>query len=148
MVIGILAAISIVSYNGIQNRANNTTTGSLPVSPSGGYTCLGTEYPVESPYAANQCKAGGWAVSADSSFNTEITESSGATPPSTEFSSLSIDGEHYRGPLFRSNANGKGILYAIKGDASSCSIGEGWHGNDTGHICLVYLEGDAWLADK
>ncbi len=62
VVIAILAAISVVAYNGIQTRANNTAAinelvqwqklfetyraqeGTLPVLPNGGY-CLGTGFP-------------------------------------------------------------------------------------------------------
>jgi len=82
VVIAILAAITLVTYNGIQQRAQNTqflsafdtyekalrlykiTYGEYPRAVNGGglgvYSCLGGNYPATSNLAADQCfKSGG-----------------------------------------------------------------------------------------
>lgn len=73
VVIGILAAITIVAYNGIQDRAQNSARavelraweksfrlyaaqeGTFPAMPNGGY-CLGTGFPDKDGTGAGNCR--------------------------------------------------------------------------------------------
>lgn len=100
VVIGILAAISIVSYNGIQDRASNASKTSaitsaiktvelykaasndiLPWMPSGtpGEVCIGgvDDYPAEGVFEAGECVVftegtSRWSIRVSSDFNNSI----------------------------------------------------------------------------
>lgn len=95
VVIGILAAITIVAFEGIQNRANNTakvaTSGSYqralvtyssannkyPDLPSSGSVCLGTGY------ANGLCGGDDYPIHEDTPFNTQLREILASIPEAT-----------------------------------------------------------------
>lgn len=95
VIIGVLAAITVVAYNGIQNRANNTakvvTSGSYvralvtysstnskyPDLPSNGSVCLGTGY------IDGECGGADYPIHEDSPFNTQLREVLASIPQAT-----------------------------------------------------------------
>ena len=160
VVIGILAAISIVAYNGIQDRANNitttsaasqwvkilrayeATTGNLPIYASNTNVCLGNDFTANAPYAANECLTGhDWHVSADTAFTNAIADESGATPSSSVLNSVRVGSYEFRGIVYTSNSSGQGIVYAVKRGPENCTIGEHWYSGTSNSVCRVYLKG-------
>lgn len=134
VVIAILAAISIVAYNGIQQRARNTQTmqavnsyvkafklyqadnGSLPTDTG----CLGANYP------SNKCwdgPNGTWSVNStlDSKLANYIT-----TKPVVSTKSLQITGApDYRfGALYVTNNSTPRIIYYLEGAGQVCISGQ------------------------
>ena len=102
VVIAILAAITIVAYNGIQNRANNSARyselkawvkhfelykaqyGSYPAAASGGY-CLGSNFPVGGGGVArcrdyNSTSTTSYVESDNAALMTELQKASSSLP--------------------------------------------------------------------
>jgi prepilin-type N-terminal cleavage/methylation domain-containing protein len=143
VIIGILAAITIVAYNGIQTRAENTTTvqavgeyakgihayaalnGSYPIDAS--FPCLGklgtTCGRVTADASIPNCLGIGGA-SATTSFDTAMkTVFSGAMPqPSAQ--SMNCGGTMLSGAFYRST-DGKAaqIFYFLRGNQPCADIG-------------------------
>lgn len=91
VVIGILAAITIVAFNGVQQRANNTAKYQAAASyekslqlyatehngyPSmgAGSVCLGAGYTVRSPDTVGSCGGSDYTTKEDAIFNTAMQE--------------------------------------------------------------------------
>lgn len=89
VVIGILAAITIVAFNGIQQRANNTSkyqaasnyekslqlyvTQNSAYPPMGaGSVCLGSNYTVRPPDTVGSCGGSDYTTKEDATFNTAM----------------------------------------------------------------------------
>ena len=139
VVIAILAAITIVAYNGIQTRSNNTKT----ISAVQGYvkllqqynvdnndypnarSCLGTGYP------AGGCRSDNSATENNSNFNTVMLEPylKGAAPPSpalktvTYSTGFTMAGAFYLYKDGSYNSNGAGFGVIWLGDSICPSIG-------------------------
>jgi prepilin-type N-terminal cleavage/methylation domain-containing protein len=124
VVIGILAAITIVAYNGIQNRSNNSKT----VSALGAYAKAISLYKVDNGihpqvssclgvgYTNGKCRTDNNWVENGNNFNTAILEPylKGATPtpalvPVAFNSSLTITGAFYVYNDVSYNSSGGGI---------------------------------------
>lgn len=152
VIIGILAAISVVTYNGIQDRARDTARmiaiqdmkksinlytvlndGALPrpsssVIDNNGAICLGTKenYPASGPYAEGECEIrGGSRISVDDTYNSALLEATGSVPDGS-FPSMSENGWHQRGiSVYPSNEHAIELWFLVKEDApdSSCPGG-------------------------
>lgn len=145
VVIGILAAITIVVYNGVQARAENTTTtavvsayvkaftlyaadkGSYPSSAT--YPCLGTyandecgRVTVTTPVCPNYT---GRAIK-NTAFDTEIAPYLGSNKPIGSKQTIDCSGDIYVGAHMGANASDPKVLYMqvfYKGDTACPSIG-------------------------
>ena len=126
IVIGILASISIVAYNGIQDRANlartlvnvsnyekffqvySTSSGKYLPSGSWIHTCLGTvdDYPAGDGFEAGECVAGpyNWgdwgSRSIDTSFAQALTDTEGILPSGSAQTAVDNNGKRYRGLVY------------------------------------------------
>lgn len=166
VVVGILAAITVVSFNGIQNKARNAQVLTLVNQwekvlelhkiqaggyPTGAYeyVCLGESFPASSPFAANQCMtSSAWSVAVDTAMMASVKTQAGVTLPNGVVSTLAYNNagttEHYRGVLYLSRNGGFGITYALKGASSDCAIGDGYF-EGTGFVaCRRVLSGDPY----
>lgn len=159
VVIAILAAISVVAYNGIQQRAYasraasavdgavkvlelyRAENGSYPTynDTSGGYACFtaaGT-LPATGPYAENECSEYGETISSE--LNTKLTTYVSRLPDGS-LPSIDTGGGELRAVLYYTYSNGQGaeIFYAINGDYD-CPKGEkdSWREGTT--VCQVTL---------
>ncbi len=141
VVIGILAAITIVAYNGIQQRARNAQTisaahdyltafqgylaqnGSYPPVASGGYWCLGQEAVSCTVATAN------WGRSAplESALQTVITRlplpsngpgTASTNDPDMGYISASVSTAY----PFLNGVNSSFLIYILEGD-TSCPVG-------------------------
>lgn len=159
VVIGILAAISIVSYNGIQERARSAETltridaytqalqiyraqnGSFPLAPASetstaSVACLGTpdEYPTSPDFASGQCyKQNGNVTTTSSTVNTAVQSAISTVPKGGTPTFKSTDGTMtIRGILY---VDGGGqypmIQYIVKGDQQTCGRGTALAGGTT-----------------
>lgn len=143
VVIAILAAISIVAYNGIQTRAENTKTvqgvtqyvraikaysasyGSYPVEAA--YPCfgpVGTTCARASGDGSGCPEAGGdGGSSTTTNFDTEIKKVL-TTLPSVSSQIVNCNGSSYSGAYYRpSTGMAATIVYFLKGNESCTSIG-------------------------
>jgi prepilin-type N-terminal cleavage/methylation domain-containing protein len=131
VVIGILAAITIVAYNGFQQRARNaqvvagvnmyvkaflnyvTTTGAYPVNSG----CLGANYP------SNQCWQGiDGAFSVDGTLDANMATVLNSKPTlATSLMSIGIANDFRAGALYRTGPSK--IIYYLAGTGQDCSIG-------------------------
>lgn len=136
VVIGILAAITIVAYSSIQTRAQNTaklsevntwqklfeayraTSGTLPSMPDGGY-CLGSNFPVGGG-GVGRCRDYGstgvtsYLESANTALMTEIAKI-GSIPASAK---QQVNGTV--GPYAEYTATNVSITMVIKGTSADC----------------------------
>ena len=144
VVIGILAAISIVSYNGIQNRSKNAQTtsalnnwvkglqmykadrGSWPT----GWVCLGENYKYglsgQDPTGSAQCRQTGTSgYTTNSTFNTAMAPYIQGQLPTPAFVTATQDTSNWRRGLMYAFAGGSGgtVVYidaALAGELSRC----------------------------
>jgi prepilin-type N-terminal cleavage/methylation domain-containing protein len=156
VVIGVLASITIVAYNGVQARAGNAKTVAAvkayrdaliqyaidngeypPYSP----TCLGTDYPDESIWTlANnnrQCAAHNSSVKVNTSFHDALRPYLSSLPmPSTTIIGDSTNG--VRGSFYRNTTPGAvdggpvqpwHFIYSLQGDVK-CPIGPIYSGDN------------------
>jgi prepilin-type N-terminal cleavage/methylation domain-containing protein len=151
VVIAILAAITIVAYNGIQQRAENIKTisgvnqavkllkaykainDSYPTSSSY-YNCLGTGYP------SNTCdrvtSSGAVVVANSSSFDTALATVGSLPQLSTKPLILSTD--TVMGASFEQSA--KMIRYWLNGASQTCSAGGTGYNYGSTAECRLVLE--------
>jgi len=132
VVIGILATISAVAYNGVLTRAENTKT----INAMSAYTKLFTlyaadkgSYPTATAYA---CLGGGWTgscgvstsgspacsysgtYSVDATFNTQLAEYS-TSLPAMSTQTMSCKGETYKGSfVYPNNTNTKNMSITMQ----------------------------------
>jgi len=135
VVIGILAAVSIVAFNGVQQRARNTQTGSAvsqylklfkiyiadgnSYPSTGNYACLGEDYP------SDLCWNNG--VAENASLNT-LLKSQGNKLPMPGLISQSYSGIIYVPASINWKLDGQAvnwIVYAIDGKTTTerCPVG-------------------------
>lgn len=133
VVIGILASITIVAYNGIQTRAYNTqiiagvnaynkallqyaAVNSTYPTDSG---CLGSDYP------ENQCwkgVSGNWSVSGP--LDAKLAEFIGSKPTlATKRLSIGIGDNMRAGALYSTNSGPMRIIYYLQGASTKCIDG-------------------------
>ncbi len=163
VVIAILAAISVVAYNGIQQRAYasraasavdgavkvlelyRAENGSYPTftdTPSG-YACFTAQgtLPATGPYAENECNAE-YGDTISSELNTKLTNYVSRLPDGS-LPSIDTGYGEQRAVLYYVYPNGQEaeILYAINGDYD-CPKGEkdSWREGTT--LCYVTLGAD------
>lgn len=135
VVIGILAAITIVAYNGVQTRAENNKTsaavnqsikllmlykelnGNYPSTPSG-YACLGTGY--NNGICFTQADGISSAGQETASFNTAL-KTVGSIPNASTVPMTMPSGSIVAGASFESGANM--IRYHLNGASQPCSAG-------------------------
>jgi prepilin-type N-terminal cleavage/methylation domain-containing protein len=153
VVIAILAAITVIAYNGIQNRAKNTRTmnavvaytkaiklyivdnGTYPVATS----CLGTGY------TGGWCRSGSGYVENGNNFNTMLAPYLGSNLPTPSLDQLAYSGTiTVAGAFYIANdsqydAAGGGIGFAVYGGGSCPSMG-----GLTAVSSNVMTSGDRW----
>jgi prepilin-type N-terminal cleavage/methylation domain-containing protein len=136
VVIGVLAAIVIVAYNGIQQRAENSkniagvnqiinlmklykaTNGTYPSAGTGiTYNCLGVGYPSN---ICDKAADGSTQASNSSTFDTALTATGTIPQLSTKALHLS-DGETSMGAYYEQAA--AVIRYYLDGASQTCSAG-------------------------
>lgn len=138
IVIGILATISTVAYNGAQTRAENTKTINAVTAYVKAFSLYAAEkgtYPYPVPAGANACLGNGWtgscgtvvtgspscpigaiASSVDASFNSKLAEYSSSFPAmSTQ--KIACQGMTYSGAVATGNAKTMVIYMFLKGNA-------------------------------
>lgn len=152
LVIAILAAITIVAYNNVQERAKNSqwaavaaawvkvvqlakvNSGSLPVSGSY-FTCLGNNFPAKDGFAANECvrtSPSTFNGTVNTSFMTTLAQNSGATLPDSNLSTIytydpvAAQGSYIRGIVynFASTDTQAWVEYYQTGAGISCMKGD------------------------
>jgi len=151
VVIGILAAITIVAYSGFQTRAENTKTiagvnqvvklmnlykiqnGDYPSNGGTYYNCLGSGYP------SGRCAwygNGNNIATNSSTFDTALATV--GTLPQLSTKSMMITTETYMGSFYE--ASNKRIRYYLNGASQTCGAGGSTvaYGNVT--ECNIYLE--------
>lgn len=149
VVIAILAAISIVAYNGIQQRAYNTKVISGATqyqkaflsykAVNGVYPsitgCLGANYPNNACWASNA--AGGTpARSVNSSLDSALSEFMPSKPDvGTDLIQIDSSGgnQSYRGGLIyihNDGTFGNRLTYYLKGNNTNCSLAVAGTGNE------------------
>ena len=136
VVIGILAAITIVAYNGIQQRALNTKVangvneyrkallsyhalnGQYPSSVS---SCLGMNYP------ENQCwKGDSGNIYVDSAFDTELNQIIKNKPElASKRFSIGVTDNMRAGAVYRILSGRSQITYYLQGVGQKCPYGSG-----------------------
>lgn len=154
VVIAVLAAVSVVAYNGIQHRANmvriksgaesyakaldlyRVDHGHYPDSPTGGnFFCLGHEsdYPATSVFAAGQCYISGFSgfsYNYESSPNTDLAPYVSSLPSLAGPTIEASDGSKYRGVFidYGHNSNGSWmqIAFALPSGESCEPFNEWW----------------------
>lgn len=144
VVIGVLAAITVVAFNGIQARAKNTSTTqtaknmvsmlkAYSITNSGlaantvtkDHLCLGdpSEYPAVSGMAAGECRndigSGNWR--SDDNFTTELSKVGRAASATPLVSAT--DGQQYRGIWYDDDSStDPRIYYALQGENRTCAV--------------------------
>ena len=153
VIIGILAALIITAYNGIQARANNTQTmsavtahikalrqyasdnGSWPAFAVTGWPCFGDAYVAKDGFSTSQCgQTPGTCVNSGVSCGTSTNSTYTAdlksyynnsiiTTPSQQL--VNYNGTNYRGGWVHANTSTStlGIRYWLSGDVSCGSPG-------------------------
>lgn len=164
VVIAILAAISVVAYNGIQQRTYATKAaatvdtyvkliemykidhGRYPTT-SAGSACLSASgtLPAEGPFAANQCDSD-YGMTIDEDLNEKLLFYASSLPngslPAVDYDG---NGALLRGIIYNEGYDTAEIFYAINGDYD-CPRGfkDNWRGEDTStrgtiNICWVSI---------
>jgi general secretion pathway protein G len=141
VVIGILAAITIVAYNGIQTRAENAktvssiekyatalsayavTNGTYP--NVGGYPCLGSDNgqcAQVTDGAATCFVTGGAGSGSQATFDSNIKSVISALPPASS-QQISCGGKSYKGAFFYTTDGKSGVIfYFLRGNQSCSSV--------------------------
>ncbi|MBM3210419.1 type II secretion system protein [Candidatus Saccharibacteria bacterium] len=143
VVIAILAAITIVAYNGIQTRAENTKTMSAVRSYAtaimsyqaqnghypkfAGWPCLGkhpTSCGKRTSNTSNMCIGGG--AGSQIGFEDEMKTIFNGQVPEPSAQRMTCRGDSYSGAWFHGNSDGTSaeIMYYLKGNVS-CDVGSG-----------------------
>ena len=136
VVIGILAAITIVSYNGIQQRAQNTKTASavraymdgfaLYLGDKGSYptpyyaACLGEDYP------SDRCWDGSASYAENATLLALLKTVMGSSLPMPALSGKPNSGIFYLSSNYNFTLDGTAaawIAYSIDGSAAKCPVG-------------------------
>lgn len=166
VIISILATITIISFVGIQAKANNATVISYVNQwektlrlykasngnfPKGNldYVCLGDEFIANETFTENQCaKMSTWGVVVDNSMMESIKNTLSINIPrpklpTYKFINLSNETEYYRGALYLSRNNGFGITYMIQGN-DSCAVGDSFFESHGTVACRRVLEGEPY----
>ncbi len=133
VVISILASITVVSFNGIQNRAYVTKAsstvdtiiktaelykvvyGSYPTTDNSA-VCVGTaaNYPAANGFTAGAC-ASESSITVNPAFNALLAEFI-STIPDGSLPAVEIEGSSGRGVIYVSDGNYIELFYTIKGD--------------------------------
>lgn len=153
VIIGVLAALVVVTYNGIQARASNTQTlsavnaqmkalrqyatdtGVWPPVAVSGYPCVGDVYPAQSGFSSGQCGqtpgtciSGG--VSCTTSTNSSYTSDlkpyfNNSSIPSPSLQPVNYNGTNYRGAWAHANTATSTLVirYWLAGNVSCESPG-------------------------
>lgn len=132
IVIAILAAISVVAYNGIQTRANNNSiiyAASQSVKIISGYTAQEGVYPATNTYACITTQSGcvetdGTVRAANSSFDTNIVRV-GSVPRNTPNVSTVGHGltyNHSDSRQFNGQPRRALLMYFLNGQSQNCGI--------------------------
>lgn len=150
VVIGILAALVIVTYNGIQKRGENAKTVSSVQAykkallqyatengsyPAVGQYCLGESYPSDTCWRSN------WVVSESSTASNALRPYLGkaATLPMPSTVSLDVSGITYSGAIFfnpgtawtlNGTVHSWWLLYLLQGNGEKCPVGPVVTGSD------------------
>lgn len=157
VIIGILAAITVVAYNGIQNRANNNARyselkawqkqfelyraqeGAYPSAADGGY-CLGTGFPVGGGGVA-RCRdylttgTAGYVESGNAALMTELKKV-GTLPAGPR---LGVNGTI--GPYATYTATQIMLTEVINGAPADCpsDVPSNWTDNAGRTLCAIFL---------
>ncbi len=149
VVIGILAAITIVAFNGIQQRAANTKTTSAAAAwikgvqlyyhdKNGEYplvtrACLGTGYPMGfSGTGTTQCRTSASDVE-NTSLNAALSEYMGNKLPSPDMTAIGTSSDWFRGILYYSDGTGQLLAVTLRGISTCPQISGGTYINATTH---------------
>ena len=132
VIIAILAAITVVAYNGITARTANTVTlqgvaqytkifsmyaidhGTYPAAASGYYPCLGSGWQgdcARTTQGSSGCNYAGVAR-VDTAFNAQIAQYA-QTMPTIDNQSVSCNGDVYTGAFVNNNTTNTGALSII-----------------------------------
>ena len=130
VVIAVLASVTVVAYNGVQNRAKNTAIKSAVSGwakiikmykadkgayPTYGATCLGvaSDYPVSDAYVANECQyISVYSMTYNSTAVDDIKNRLTTTIPSLPAGlSIAVSGQ----AAGYNNVRSRGILYEVLG---------------------------------
>lgn len=143
VVIAILAAVTVVAYNGIQTRAENTKTTQGVTAYVRGILMYATSngtYPVEAAYpclgplgtscarlsgASSTCTAasGDGGANTQATFDTKMKQIISGTLPQLSSQELSCGGNTYGGGYYRpSTGTTAQIVYYLRGDQSCNGI--------------------------
>jgi len=142
VVIGILAAITIVVYNGIQTRAENAKTISAVAAYAKGVTSYAAtygNYPITAGYpclgssvlcARVAGSTGGCAATGDGSvgqvtaFNTDISQIMGPTLPSPSSQTMMCGTNTYSGAYYRPSTGAQAwIVFYLRGNQPCDVVG-------------------------
>lgn len=145
VIIAILAAITVVAYNGIQVRAENTKTiqgVSQYIKAIHSYNSLKGNYPVEASYpclgpmiagvscarisGTNICTGSGGdgGAATQTTFDTNIKEVMSGNLPSLSNQRMNCSGNVYGGGYYRPSTGATAqIVYYLKGDETCAGIG-------------------------
>jgi len=142
VVIGILAAITIVVYNGVQTRAENTKTINAVASYAKGITAYAVtygNYPITAGYpclgSASLCArvagtTGGCAATSDGSvgqvaaFNTDISQIMGSSLPSPSTQTMVCGTNTYSGAYYRPSTGTQAwIVFYLRGNQPCDAVG-------------------------
>lgn len=163
VVIAILSSVTVLSYNGVTNRADTSqvsalvqewsttlnmyksTTGSYPKGNLD-YVCLGKpgEFSANGVFAENQCYKSSWSVATDESILADIKASTGGLPGGLYHKERTIGNESYRGLLYLSRNNGFGITYILPRTADGCLADDTFFEQGNFIVCRRILEGDPY----
>jgi prepilin-type N-terminal cleavage/methylation domain-containing protein len=155
VVIGILAAVTVIAYNGAQSKGKATRTTSsvgsyvkalrLYYADQGSYPAMSSCFGTSTTYIGNgQCwTSAGWVVSA--AFNTALQPYMPRVP-APDTTNIGTDALPRRGGFYDASTTPKQI-YAIYGGISTCPSISGtsyvsttsFSGNSTGIYCIYEL---------
>lgn len=158
IVVGILAAITVVSYNSTQQRARDarmvaTVTqykdllklykvnkGTYPSPANTTYTaCLGNNYPAAPNFPTNSCIAGGASSSVDTTLNNELRKIGGQLPEPNDFAASTFFSLHVRGLMYSVHESNPSILYYYS-KPNKCPIGDIQESYNNTTFCALVLE--------
>lgn len=164
VVIGILAAITVVAFNGIQQRANNTaiiTSVNQSIKALSSYISVNDSYPATSSFclvASSTCTAGGNAVTVNQTALDKIKNIANL-PTSIPDARPEYNGIVYSyssGRTFNGRNQPLVLLYSLTGEAQSCGVANTTNSGGTvmtsgeyavssgGYtVCVVSIQGPA-----
>lgn len=135
VVIGILAAITIVAYNGIQQRAQNAKTASAVKSYVNGFSVYGADngsYPgpylscLGEDYPSDRCWDTSGSYMENAALTTALKTTMGQTLPMPGLSGKPNSGVFYLSREYNYTLDGVAaawIIYAVDGTATKCPVG-------------------------